>query len=194
LEWLAKKRWYSVADLKDGYWNVRLAEESRYLTAVKTVVGLVQYTRMTMGLKNVGCFFLRLVNNVYVGLKGAIMQAYLDYLAVGSDTPKQHVVDVRRVLERTRDANLRLKLAKCTFGKTEVELLGHKVRFGEVRPDDRHRDCLQRFEEPTNVTELLRFLGLLQFFGHTLTTWPSWRRFTPSWKGRSKIKAKRNGR
>jgi hypothetical protein len=52
LEWLAKKRWYSVADLKDGYWNVRLAEESRYLTAVKTVVGLMQYTRMTMGWKN----------------------------------------------------------------------------------------------------------------------------------------------
>jgi RNase H-like domain found in reverse transcriptase/Integrase zinc binding domain len=58
-----------------------------------------------------------------------------------------------------------LKLAKFTFGKTEVKLLGQKVRFGEVRPNDRHRDCLQRFEEPTNVTELLRFLGLLQFFG-----------------------------
>jgi hypothetical protein len=74
-------------------------------------------------------------------------------------------VDVRRVLERTRDANLGLKLAKCTFGKTEVELLCHKVRFGEVKPNDRHRDCLQRFGEPTNVKELLRFLGLLQFFG-----------------------------
>jgi hypothetical protein len=70
-----------------------------------------------------------------VGLKGKIMQAYLDVWAVGSDTLKQHVVDVRRVLERTRDANIRLKLAKGTFGKTEVELLCHKVRFGEVRPN-----------------------------------------------------------
>jgi Reverse transcriptase (RNA-dependent DNA polymerase) len=104
------------------------------------VVGLVQDTRMTMGLKDAGCLFQRLVNNVYVGLKGAIMKAYLDNLAVGSDTPKQHVVDVNRVLERTRNAKLRLKLAKCTLGKTEVELLGHKVRFGEVRPNDRHRD------------------------------------------------------
>jgi Reverse transcriptase (RNA-dependent DNA polymerase) len=154
-----------VADLKDVFWNVRLAEDSRYLTAVKTVVGLVQYTRMTMGLKNAGCFFQRLVNNVYVGLKGTIMQAYFYDLAVGSDTPKQQVADVRRVPERTRDANLRLTLAKCMFSKTEVELLGHKVRFGEVRPNDWHRDCLQRFDEPTNVTELLRFLDLLQFFG-----------------------------
>jgi hypothetical protein len=87
LEWLAKRRWYSVADLKDGYWNVRLTEESRYLTAVKAVVGPVLYTRMTMGLKNAGCFLQRLVNNVYVGLKGTIMKAYLDDLAVESDTP-----------------------------------------------------------------------------------------------------------
>jgi Reverse transcriptase (RNA-dependent DNA polymerase) len=164
---IGEEAMYSVADLKDGYWNVRLAEESRNLTAVETVVGLVQYTRITMRLKNARCFFQRLLNNVYVGLKGTIMQAYLNDLAVGSDTPKQHVVDVRRVLERTRDANLRFKLVKCTFGKTEVELLGHKVRFGEVIPNDRHRDCLQRFEEPINVTELLRFLGLLQLFGHT---------------------------
>jgi hypothetical protein len=27
LKWLAKKRWYSVADLKDTYWNLRLAKE-----------------------------------------------------------------------------------------------------------------------------------------------------------------------
>jgi hypothetical protein len=112
------------------------------------------------------------------------MLAYLDDLAVGSDTPKKHVVDVRRLLERTRDANLVLKLAECTFGKTEMELLGHKARFGEVRPNDRHRDRLKRFEETTNVTGLLLFLDLLHYFwGHTFTTWLSWRRrFTPSWK------------
>jgi hypothetical protein len=149
---LAKKRWFSVADVKYGYWNVRLAEESRYLTAVKTVVGLVQYTRMTMGLKNAGGFFQRLVNNVYAGLKGRSLQDYLDDISVGSDTPAQHIADVRDMLQRTKDARLRLKLAKCSFGKAEVELLGHKVKFGEVRPNDKHRECLQHFAEPTNAT------------------------------------------
>jgi hypothetical protein len=39
----------------------------------------------------------------------------------------RHVADVRRVLERTTDVNLRLKQAKCAFGNADVELLGHKV-------------------------------------------------------------------
>jgi Reverse transcriptase (RNA-dependent DNA polymerase) len=92
--WLAGKKWCSVVDLRDGCWNFELAKESRPYTAFKTLIGLVQYTRMTMGLKNASAFFQRFVNHVYDGLKGENLQAYLDDLAVVSDTPKQHVADV----------------------------------------------------------------------------------------------------
>jgi Reverse transcriptase (RNA-dependent DNA polymerase) len=110
------------------------------------VIGLVQYTRMTMGLKKASAFFQRLVNHVYEGLKGTKLQAYLDGLAVGYDTSKQHIADVREMLERTRKGNLQLKLAKCAFGKREVELLGHKVAHRRVVPNDQHRDCLSNFQ------------------------------------------------
>jgi hypothetical protein len=161
---LATRKWFTVADLRDGYWNVRIAQDSRYLTAVKTVIGLVHYTRMTMGLKNALAHFQRFVNKVCAGLKGGSLQVYLDDIAVGSDTPEQHVKDVREMLQQTRAAGLKLKLKKCGFGKDSIEILGHSVRLGEVRPNDAHRECVSRLNEPTNATELLRFLGVLQFF------------------------------
>jgi hypothetical protein len=34
-------------DLRDGYWNIALHEDSRKFMAVKTVAALVEYTRMT---------------------------------------------------------------------------------------------------------------------------------------------------
>jgi hypothetical protein len=104
------------------------------------------------------------VNNVFAGFTGRWKQAYLDDIAVGSYTPAQHIVDVRGMLQQTKDARLRLKLAKCSFDKAGVELLGHNVKFGEDRRNDKYRGYLQHLAEPTNVTELLRFLGLLQFF------------------------------
>jgi hypothetical protein len=69
------------------------------------------------------------------------MQANLDDIAVGSDTPAQHVADVREMLPRTKNSRLRLKLAICSFVRSDVELLGHKAKFGEVRPSDKHREC-----------------------------------------------------
>jgi Reverse transcriptase (RNA-dependent DNA polymerase) len=82
---------------------------------------------MTMGLKNAGAFFQRLVNKIYAGLKGDSLQAYLDDVVVGSTSPRDHIRDVRGMLGSTRQANLRLKFAQCVFGKREVEVLGHKV-------------------------------------------------------------------
>jgi hypothetical protein len=70
-----------------------------------------------------------------------------------------------RTLQRTRDAKLRLKLPKCVFGKTEASVLGHHVSFGKIRPGVDHQNAMEHFREPRNGTDLLRFLGVLNFFG-----------------------------
>jgi hypothetical protein len=101
VDWLARHEWYSAVDLRDGYWNMMLAGDLRPYTAVITGLGLVQYTRMTMGLKNAGAFFQRLVNKTYGGLKGVSLQAYLDDMVIGSCTPRDHIDHVREILRRT---------------------------------------------------------------------------------------------
>jgi hypothetical protein len=67
------------------------------------------------------------------------------------------------VLERTRGAGLKLKLAKFHFGKRSVELLGDRVSQGLVRPSDDHTAVYANFKEPRNASELLRFIGLVTF-------------------------------
>jgi Reverse transcriptase (RNA-dependent DNA polymerase) len=95
VRWLATKQVYSVADLRDWYYNVNLRKKDRHLTAVRTVLGLFEYAVMAQGLKGACAFFQKMVNEVYVGLRFtgenevesvcAVMAAYLDDLAVGSD-------------------------------------------------------------------------------------------------------------
>jgi Reverse transcriptase (RNA-dependent DNA polymerase) len=126
-----------------------------------------------MGLKDASGFVQRLVNHVYEGLKGTKLKVYLDDLAVGSDTPKQHIADVREMLERARLGNLRLKLAKCAFGKKEVELLGHKVAHRRVEPNDQHRDCLRNFREPANAS-CCGYWDYCSFSVVTSTGWFRW--------------------
>jgi hypothetical protein len=67
--WLATKNFYSVMDVRDGYWNIRIKPSARHLTAVRTVMGLVQYVMTTMGIKNSAAHFQRLMNSVFEGLR-----------------------------------------------------------------------------------------------------------------------------
>jgi hypothetical protein len=58
VRWLGTKKFYSVTDLLDGYYNVNLRKKDRHLTAARTVLGLFEYAIMAQGLKNV-CTFSR---------------------------------------------------------------------------------------------------------------------------------------
>jgi hypothetical protein len=94
------------------------------------------------------------------------LTAYEDDIAVGSNSVEDRLQDLEAMLHKTLSHNLRLKLRKCTFGELEIEMLRHRVRHGEIRPFDPHVDSIRRKNEPHNVTELLRFLGVLNVFGN----------------------------
>jgi Reverse transcriptase (RNA-dependent DNA polymerase) len=146
--WLATKKFYSFMDVRDGYWNIRIKPSARHLTAVRTVMGLVQYVMMTMGLKNSAEHFQRLMKSVFEGLrwtgsdeKGSAMAklaAYQDDISFGSMTIHDHLADLEATLLRTLAHNLRFKLSKCKFGRQEVEILGHSVRHGKIMQSETH--------------------------------------------------------
>jgi hypothetical protein len=60
---------------------------------------------------------------------------------------------------------LRLKLSKCRFGQISVETLGFRVSHDSIVPSDKHIKTLAEWQEPTSGQELLRFIGVVPFFG-----------------------------
>jgi transposase InsO family protein len=164
LDWLSSKRIFSTFDLKDGFFQVVLAEESRPLTAVRTVMGLMQYRRLPQGLKNSPATFQRIVNTVLGDLKGNSVSGFVDDISVGTKTVKEHLDVLRKVLLRIRECGMKLKLSKCQFGKRSVEVLGHEVSNKGIRPSAGHLEAIKRLQEPRNGKELMRFLGLANYF------------------------------
>lgn len=164
VEWLAARRIFSCLDLKDGYYQVPLATESRHWTAVSTVEGLYQYTRMAQGLMNSGATFQRLVNSTLGNMRGKTAQGYMDDLACGTETPQQHINAVDELLGRLFRKGMRVKFSKCAFGKKQVDILGHSVSFNSIKPSDSHIDAIAELREPTNGDALARFIGLANYF------------------------------
>ena len=76
---------------------------------------------------NTPATFQRLVNNVLRLYLDKICVAYLDDILVYSRNERQHIEDVKNVLEALQGARLWLKPKKCHFHKTEVTYLGYQV-------------------------------------------------------------------
>ena len=133
-------------------------------TAFITHVGLYEMMKMPFGLCNAASTYQRLMMSVLQGLINRICLAYLDDVIVFSKRRDEHVNDLRAVLDRIRDAGLKLKLAKCKLFCEQVLYLGHIISPFGVSPDPAKLRMLADLPLPTTVRELQSFLGFVNFY------------------------------
>ena len=77
---------------------------------------------------------------------------------------REHVEHVRIVLDRLRQADLKLNISKCTWFAQEVLILGHVVSYNRIAMDPRKIEAIRNWKEPTNKKGVHSFLGLCNFY------------------------------
>jgi hypothetical protein len=155
---------FTVLDLKSGYWQTPIAEKDRYKTAFITHRGLYQYKRCPFGLANAPGNFQRLMDYVMSGLVGVCVLLYLDDLICYSTDVENHARDLEQVLARFRQYNLKVKGTKCTFAKTEVELLGFIINEEGIRSNPDKTAAINQLPPPTTVKGVRQFLGMAGYY------------------------------
>jgi len=70
------------------------------------------------------------------------------------------------VFRTLRDNQLYVKKEKFSFAQEEVPFLGHIVGKGKLRMDPTKIKAILKWEPPTKVTELMSFLGLVNYYRH----------------------------
>lgn len=154
-------RRFTSLDLHAGYWQVPVAEEDRDKTGFVTRRGLFRFIRMPFGLANAPGTFQRMMDKVLRGLSWQCCLVYLDDVIIYTKgNIARHVVQLSAVLERLSQAGLSLKAAKCSFGTTHLEYLGHELDEEGVRPLDRLVKSVREFPTPTDETSVKRFVHM----------------------------------
>ncbi|CAM4600478.1 unnamed protein product, partial [Caretta caretta] len=108
LEKLGHAQFICTLDLTKGYRQVPLDESTKERSAFITHVGLYEFNVLPFGLQNAPATFQKLVDNLLAGF-GESAVAYLDDVAIFSDSWAEHLEHLRKVFERIREVGLTVK-------------------------------------------------------------------------------------
>lgn len=100
---------FSTLELRAGYWQIPLAEDSKKYTAFCTHEGaMYQFRVLPFGLKSAPSTFQNLMTReVLTGYLHRFVKVYLDDIIIYSNTLKEHKNHLHLVFERLRTHNLK---------------------------------------------------------------------------------------
>ncbi|XP_036148380.1 uncharacterized protein LOC105840895 [Monomorium pharaonis] len=153
---------FSKVDLTRAFYQVPVAPQDRPKTAVITPFGLFEFDVMTFGLRNAAQTFQRLMDTVLRGLDFCF--GYMDDVLIASEDEAQHRPHLRTAFERLREYGLSINVAKCVFGVNKLDYFGHEVTKDGIRPLPERVAAVQKYPRPSNISELRRFLGIVNFY------------------------------
>lgn len=154
-------RWFSTLDIKNAFWSVPLTERSKAVTAFRTPEGLFEFNVLPFGMKIAPAAFQRCMDFIVGELPTSF--AYMDDIICFSRTWPEHLMRLKALFERLRAYNIRLNPAKCKFGATKLEYLGHVISRNGIEVQQDKVVAIKAFETPRNVAQLRSFLGLGTF-------------------------------
>ena len=89
---------------------------------------------------------------------------YLDTIMVFSQMWESHLRHFKGVFKWLQGVDLKIKLNKCEFIKSNVHYLGYLVGTNSVQLLTEKVTTIEALEPPQNIEELWHFLGLIRFY------------------------------
>ena len=154
---------FTTIDLTSGFWQMVLKPECREYTAF-TVYGMGQFEFRTSPMGLLGCpaSFQRLMELAMKDIPNVLV--YIDDILVHSRTHTEHRETLKKVFERLRMHNLKIRLEKCHFANTSVDYLGFRLTPEGVLPGTDKTQVIRDAQPPDSVQKVRQFLGLCNFF------------------------------
>ena len=150
---------FTKLDANAGFWQVKLSKESALLTTFITPFGRFYFNRLPFGITSAPEYFQKRMSDILTGLEGVVCM--IDDVLIHGSTQGEHDRRLIAVLERLNQAKVTLNQAKCEFSKHRIKFLGQILDGSGVKPDPDKVEAIQAMKAPMNVTEVRRFLGMI---------------------------------
>ena len=165
-EWINRiqgSKYFSKFDLKAGFWQVKMAEESIEWTAFTCPQGHFEWLVMPLGLKNAPALFQRKMQNIFNENQEFIL-VYIDDLLIFSKSYKEHIAHLETFFRKVEQHGLILSKKKMEICKEKINFLGHEIGEGKIYLQDHIAKKILQFPDVMNDKKTLQqFLGIVNY-------------------------------
>ena len=162
LDSLHGTKFFSSVDLRSGFYNIELDDESTYCTAFSALGQTYKYLRLPQGIKISPIIFQQIMSEIFHD--DPAFKVYMDDVLVASRTEKDALNDIRRLLKRFLENGFLLNPSKCVFGSKRLNYLGYEISHTGWTINKSRVDDLLKVKPPVTTTEVRSFTGLCNFY------------------------------
>ena len=163
---LAGGKRFSKIDLRQAYQQLKLDDASKELLTVNTHKGLYQPERLQFGVHSATGIFQREIERILQVFKSVLVR--IDDILITAETDEEHFWTLVSVLLALEEAGFTVGPEKCEFFKDQVTFCGYKINKDGVLPMEKNVKAVLEAPEPTNVSELKSFLGMINYYQNYL--------------------------
>ena len=159
---LSGSLYFTKVDLSKGYWQIKMKETSKSLTAFVTAEGIFSFNKMPFGLVNSGATFCRMMRKLLRGLQDT--DNFVDDIIIHTETWVGHMLALESLLIRLREAKLSARPSKCVVAVRNVSFLGHLIGNGMIQPLPEKVVSILKCQRPCTKKQVRSFLGLIGYY------------------------------
>ena len=167
---LIDAKYFSVLDLKDGFWHVELDEDSKKLCSFSTPYGMYQFNRLPFGIKIASETFQKYMFDTFGDLKG--VKFYIDDIIIFGKDLKEHDLNVKAVMLRAREKGIKFNLKKVQLTQESVKFFGHIFSKNLVSIDPARIEVISDIPAPSNKNDVQKFLGIINYMRNFIPHMP----------------------
>lgn len=158
---LSNKSFFTVLDLKQGFWQLSLDKKSSELTTFMTPFGRYRWNRVPFGISSAPEMFMKKMVAIFGNISN--VEVYFDDIFITGSTKKEHDETLEMVLSKARENGIKFNKEKVQLCKKRVKFMGQIIQENRVEPDPKYIEAIKNISQPQNKKDILRILGMFKY-------------------------------